>query len=58
MAIETSDADDRLPTTGPETDSYDRYSYVATDDGCLIYDTESADAWVQAERTLALDQWR
>jgi len=58
MAIRTSDADDRLPTAGPDTDSYDRYSHVATDDGYIIYDIESADAWVQAKRTLALDEWR
>ena len=58
MAIETSDADDRFPTTGPDTDSFDRYSHVATDDGHIIYDTECENAWVQADTTLALDEWQ
>jgi hypothetical protein len=55
MAINTGD---RRPTTGPETDSFDRYSHVATDEGHIIYDTEAETAWVQADRTLALEEWR
>ena len=58
MAIETSDRDDRLPTTGPGTGGFDRYSHVTTDDGDIIYDTEMEDAWIQTERALALDEWR
>lgn len=58
MAIKTSDGDDRLPTTGPATDSYDRYSHVRTDDGDIIYDTEADDAWLQTANSLALDEWR
>ena len=55
MAINTGD---RRPTTGPETASFDRYSHVATDEGHIIYDTEAETAWVQADRTLALEEWR
>jgi len=58
MVIETSDANDRRPTAGPNTDSYDRYSHVTTDDGDIIYDTEAEDAWIQADQSLALDEWR
>jgi len=58
MPIRTSDTGDRLPTTGPETDSFDRYSHVQTADSHIIYDTDGEDAWVQADEALALGEWR
>ena len=58
MAIKTRDTDDRLPTTGPATGRYERYGYLATDEGDVIYDTTATDAWIRAERSAALDEWR
>ena len=52
------DTDDRLPTTGPATGRYERYGYLATDEGDVVYDTTATDAWVRAERSVALDEWR
>jgi len=58
MAIKTRDTDDRLPTAGPDTDSYERYSFVTTDEGDIIYETTAEDAWIQAGQSFALGDWR
>lgn len=57
MAIKTSNGADRLPTAGPDTDSYDRYSHMTTAEGDIIYDSEADSAWILAENALALDEW-
>jgi hypothetical protein len=58
MAIKTSDGADRLPTTGPNTDSYERYSHISTDEGDIIYDKTENCAWILAEETLDLEAWQ
>ncbi|GGN95915.1 MULTISPECIES: DUF7331 family protein [Haloarcula] len=55
---DTDDADDRYPTTGPDTESYDRYRHVTTGDEAIIYDTETEGAWIQAELSLDLEDWQ
>ncbi|MFC7028352.1 hypothetical protein ACFQH8_14730 [Halomicroarcula sp. GCM10025710] len=48
MAPKIRDSDDRFPTTGPDSERYDRYRLVTTGtDEVIIYDTESDDAWIQ-----------
>jgi len=54
MPPRTSRHDDRHA----ETDSYDRYSHVKTESGDIIYDTECEDAWIQADESAGLDEWR
>ncbi|MBX0324691.1 hypothetical protein EGH21_16820 [Halomicroarcula sp. F13] len=61
MATNTSDTDDaadRYPTTGPHTETYDRYRHVTTGAETILYDTETEDAWIQATLSLDLDDWR
>ena len=59
MPTNPTEADDRLPTSGPETETYDQYQSVTTDDGDLmIYDTEVGEAWLKSSVTLRLDEWR
>ena len=59
MTTNTNETDDRLPTSGPDTETYDRYKSVATDDGDLmIYDEEIGAAWLQSSTPVTLDDWR
>lgn len=59
MATNASDADDRLPTTGPDTEQYSRYRFERTSDGdALIYDEKESEEWIQAKMSLTLDAWR
>ena len=57
MVPETSDPDDRRSGPGPATRQFERYSHMQTESGDIIYDTEAADAWLQAERSVPLDEW-
>lgn len=41
-----------------EPDRYDRYSHVNTETGEIIYDTEHDEAWIQADSSLRLEEWR
>ena len=58
MPPRTGDTADSGSTVWPGTDSFDRYSYVQTDDAYIIYDADEESAWVQAQETLDLDEWR
>lgn len=54
-----ADARDRLPTSGPDTATYDRLRAVeTTDEALLIYDTATESAWLQSSHGVALDDWR
>ncbi|MFC6863002.1 hypothetical protein ACFQGE_05945 [Halomicroarcula sp. GCM10025817] len=58
MSSRTRDTDDRLPTTGPDSERYDRYRLVTTgNDEAIIYDTECEDAWIQTAIVVNLDDW-
>jgi len=58
MSTKSSDAHDRLPTAGPATDDYDRYTSVTVDDDVILYDKETEDAWIQSSTALGLEAWR
>lgn len=59
MSPETRDSDERLPTTGPDIERYDRYRLVTTGtDEAIIYDTQCEDAWIQSAFLVSLDDWR
>jgi hypothetical protein len=59
MVTDTRDSGDRLPTTGPETDRYDRYRIETTATGeTLIYDVENEDAWIEGDSVVSLDDWQ
>ena len=57
MVPETSDPDDTQPAADPAARRFERYSHMKTESGDIIYDTEAADGWLQADRSLALDEW-
>ena len=58
MSTEPSDAHDRLPTAGPATDEYDRYTSIQVDDDMILYDEAQEDAWIQSSTTVVLEEWR
>lgn len=58
MSTNTNETDDRLPTRGPATETYDRYRSVSTgDDELLIYDAEVGPAWLQSSLAVSLADW-
>jgi hypothetical protein len=58
MSPKIRDSDDRFPTTGPDSERYDRYRLVTTGtDEAIIYDTECDDAWIQTELVVDLNDW-
>ncbi|MFT4922706.1 MAG: hypothetical protein ACI8XM_001924 [Haloarculaceae archaeon] len=59
MSTIAPDSHDRFPTDGPDGQSYERYRFEeANDDEVLIYDTELANAWIQAASAVSLDECR
>jgi len=58
MSTKSGDAHDRLPTAGPGTDEYDRYTSVQVDGDVILYDEQHEDAWIQSSTDLALEDWR
>lgn len=48
------------PTDGQSIghSDYDRYSHVKTEHVDIIYDTKSEKAWIQATRSVHLEDWR
>lgn len=58
MSTNNTQPKDRLPTSGPATENYDRYRSVATEaDTLLIYDQEVGEAWIKSSVTVTLDEW-
>lgn len=58
MSTKSADMDDRYPTRGPDASEYERYSHVTTDEDVILYDGDNEEAWIQADDTLALREWR
>ncbi|MBX0294562.1 hypothetical protein [Haloarcula nitratireducens] len=58
MSTNTSETEDRYATTGPNTESFDRYQHVTTGEDSLIYDIEIEDAWIQSPVSVSLDEWQ
>ncbi|MFC6757549.1 MULTISPECIES: DUF7331 family protein [Haloarcula] len=56
MPTRPTDTDEGLAPV--DADSFDRYSHLKTDSSEIIYDTESDNAWVQADSAVLLDEWR
>ena len=58
MPENTNHEDDRSPTSGPETERYDRYRSVITDDDeVMIYDVDIGAAWIQSKYAVQLADW-
>lgn len=59
MERSTHNGDDNLPSDGPGQSTYERYeSEVVDDDRLRVYDVEVADAWLQSDETVELDEMR
>lgn len=59
MATSANPADDRLPTTGPDDVTYERYRANEVGDGALlVYDVGADGAWIQSSRHHSLETWR
>jgi hypothetical protein len=58
MSTNTNHADDRLPTSGPDTETYDQYRSVTTDTGdVMIYHEDIGAAWLKSSFVVSLDEW-
>jgi hypothetical protein len=58
MPTHTADPGDGLPTTGPATESYEQYSYVATDSSGIVYHVDHPEEWIEADLILDLGDWQ
>lgn len=58
MSTRSPDGTDRLPTTGPDTECYDRLQSVTANGDLIVYDTEREEAWIQATSAVDLEEWR
>ncbi|MFB6222151.1 MAG: hypothetical protein ABEH86_00560 [Haloarcula sp.] len=58
MSTNSPDGTDRFPTTGPDTEVYDRFQTVTTAEDVIIYDIECEEAWIQTSNTVCLEGMR
>lgn len=59
MATTTPDSHDRIPTMGPDPQTYDRYCFerTASGDG-KIRNEDDRDRWIQSSWTVSLEAWK
>lgn len=57
-ATDATDDSPRRPTAGVDARSFERYDHVEAEDGCIVYDREVSEAWIQSTVCLALAEHR